>query len=129
MPQSETQRNTTLYDMLRQINDDAADTNKSFLRSVSYGFRNQDPASMTPAQLDDAVQSASDMLGLYAKMVNLQINLNSRFNDFVPTPNYADQRKIMGLQTGAHDLAEGIELERQLRDEIARIQAEADNRR
>lgn len=81
---------------------------------------------MTPAQLDEAVQSASDVLGLYSKMTNMQINLNSRFKDFVPPPTYADQRNIMGLQTGRRDVDVGVELERQLAAEIARIQAEAD---
>jgi hypothetical protein len=130
MPQSEVQRNTTLYDMLRQVDDNEDSTNNPFLHSVSYGFRNRDPASMTPAQLDEAIQSASDLLGLYAKMMNLQINLNARFNDFVPAPTYTDVRKIMGMQSErASDLAEGHKLETQLTDEIARIQAEAENKK
>ncbi len=129
MPQSEVQRNTTLYDTLRQLDADEDNTNRSFLRSVSYGLRNQDPASMTPAQLDDAIQSASDVLGFYSKMTNMQINLNARFNDFVPAPTYADQRQIMGLQTGRNDLDQGVALERQLTAEIARIQAEADKKK
>jgi hypothetical protein len=129
LPQSEVQRYTTLYDMLRQIDDEEDNTDKSFLRSVNYGLRNQDPTLMTPAQLDDAIQSASDMLGLYAKMADLQINLNARFKDFVPAPNYAEMRKMMGLLGGVRDLAEGVKLENQLTDEIARIQAEAENKK
>jgi hypothetical protein len=130
LPQSEVQRNTTLYDMLRQIDDNEDNTDNPFLRSVSYGFRNQDPASMTPAQLDEAIQSACELLGRYAKMVDLQINLNARFKDFVPAPSYADVRKIMGLQSErTSDLAEGVRLETQLTDEIARIQAEAENKK
>jgi hypothetical protein len=127
MPQSEVQRNTTLYDMLIRFDDDADSTTTSFLRSVSYGLRHQDPASMTSAQLDDALQSASDLLGLYSKMVNSQINLNARFRDFVPAPTYVDQRNIMGLPSGRRAVDEGVALERQLTAEIARIQAEADN--
>ena len=82
---------------------------------------------MTPAQLDDAIQAASGMLGLYSKMVDAQINLNARFKDFAPAPSYADTRNIMGLPTGLHDLDQGVALERRLTAEIARIQAEADN--
>ncbi len=130
MPQSEVQRNTTLYDMLRQIDDNEDNTDIPFLHSVSYGFRNQDPASMTPPQLDDAIQSASDLLGRYAKMLDLQINLNARFKDFIPAPSYVDVRRIMGLQSeGISGLTEGLKLETQLTDEIARIQAEAENKK
>jgi hypothetical protein len=128
MPQPEVQRYTTLYDMLRQIDEEEGNTDQPFLRSVGYGLRNQDPASMTPAQLDDAIQSASDLLGLYAKMSDLQINLNARFKDFGPAPSYAEMRKIMGLPGGVRDLAEGVRLENDLTDEIARIQAEAEKK-
>jgi hypothetical protein len=129
MPQSEVQRNTTLYGILRQIDDEENNTDQPFLRSVGYGLRNQDPASMTPAQFDDAIQSTSDLLGLYAKMADLQINLNTRFKDFVPAPTYTDMRKIMGLQTGVRDQAEALQLETQLANEITRIQAEAESKK
>ncbi len=129
MPQSEVQRHTTLYDMLTRFNDDAGATTTSFLHSVNYGLRHQNPASMTPAQLDDAIQSASGMLGFYSKMVDAQINLNARFKDFAPAPTYADTRNIMGLPTGLHDLDQGVALERQLNAEIARIQAGTDKKK
>jgi hypothetical protein len=128
MPQSEVQRNTTLYDMLRQFNLDADNTTMPFLHTVSYGFRNQDPASMTSAQIDAAIQSASDMLGFYSKMTDMQINLNARFKKFAPAPSYLDQRNIMGLQTGRPDIDEGVALERRLTAEIGQIQAAAEKR-
>jgi hypothetical protein len=84
---------------------------------------------MTPAQLDDATQSAADMLGLYAKMSDLQINLNARFHDFVPAPSYAEMRRMMGTPGGTRDLEEGVKLENALSDEIGRIQAEADSKK
>ena len=146
MPQSELQRYTTLYDFLTRNNEDAANTVGLFRRAMSYGLRNQDPASMTPAQLDDAIQSASDALGLYAHMVNLQMNLNLQFKDFVPAPSRAYYYEIQGLpdqidqgdgravsqavrrspQNPSRDTAEGVAIEQQLHDEIARIQADAD---
>jgi hypothetical protein len=129
MPQADVQRYTTLYEMFRQIDDEEASTDRSFLRGVSYGLRHQDPASMTPAQLDDATQSAADMLGLYAKMSDLQINLNARFKDFVPAPSYAEMRRMMGTPGGVGDLNEGVRLENDLSDEIGRIQGEADSKK
>jgi hypothetical protein len=129
MPQSDVQRYTTLYEMFRQIDDEEANTDRSFLRGVSYGLRNQDPASMTSAQLDDATQSAADMLGLYAKMSDLQINLNARFHDFVPAPSYAEMRRMMGTPGSVGDLNEGVRLENELSDEIGRIQTEAESKK
>jgi hypothetical protein len=129
MPQPEVQRYTTLYDMLRQIDGAENNTDKPFLGSVSYGLRNQDPASMTPAQLDDAIQSASDMLGFYAKAADLRINLNARFKDFVPASDPAEVPKMMRLSGGVRDATEGVKLENELIDEIARIQAEAENKK
>jgi hypothetical protein len=129
MPQTEVQRYTTLYDMLRQVDDEESSTNTSFLRGIGYGLRKQDPAAMTPAQLDDAIRSASDMLGLYAKMTDLHINLNARFKDFVPAPNYMEMRKILGLPSGTRDLDEGVKLENDLSDEIGRIQAEGESKK
>ena len=77
---------------------------------------------MTPAQLDDAIQGVTDSLILYARMVSGQFNLHQQSPAFSPTPDLTDQRRIAHVASPPQDQANAQALQKQLKDEIDRIQ-------
>jgi hypothetical protein len=128
MPRREVQERAALYSMLGELNDGSKRLDQSIWISSSYGIRNEDPASMKPAELDASIQAVTDALFQYARQINLQWNLHRLFPQFSPGPDPADWRKITRVVSPARDQAEAAELDKQLHDEIERIQAQDERR-
>jgi hypothetical protein len=128
MPRREVQERAALYNMLAELNDRSKRLDQSIWVSFSYGIRNEDPASMTPAELDASIQAVTDALFQYARLINLQWNLHRVFPQFSPGPDPTDWRKIIRVVSPARDQAEAAGLRKQLDDEIERIQAQDKHR-
>jgi hypothetical protein len=122
MPSREVQELSARYSMLERANDESDQTLSTLWHSFSYGVRNQNPAAMTPAQLDDAIQAVTESLTLYARIVSEQYNLHQQDPAFSPAPDLTDQRKIARVVSPAQDVSNAQVLQKQLRDEINRIQ-------
>lgn len=125
MEHDELQRNSELYSNLQQLNRDSAQAVQSIWHAFSYLVRNQDPSSMNPGQIDSAIQAVTDTLTLYAQMINLQWNVHYRFADFSPAPDLEEQRKIFHVVSPAVDQTAAQALQKELLDEINRIEEEA----
>jgi hypothetical protein len=124
MPRREVQERAALYGMLAELNDRSKLLDHSIWVCLSYGIRNQDPASMKPAELDASIQAVTDALFQYARLIGMQWNLHRVFPQFSPAPDPADWRRITHVVSPARDQAEAAGLDKQLEDEIERIQAQ-----
>jgi hypothetical protein len=124
MPRREVQERAALYSMLEELNDGSKRLEQSIWVCLSYGIRNEDPASMKPAELDASIQAVTDALVQYARLIGLQWNLHRVFPQFSPAPDPADWRKITHVVSPARDQAEAAGLDKQLDDDIERIQAQ-----
>ena len=128
MPRREVEQRSALYSSLTALNESTKEATQRTWVSFSYGIRDEDPARMTPAELDASMEAVTATLMLYARMFNLQWNLHIQFPQFSPGPDPSDWRKIVRVVSPERDRAEADVLRDNLREEIERIQAQDKHR-
>jgi hypothetical protein len=128
MPRREVEQRSALYSSLAALNESTKEATQRIWVSFSYGIRDEDPARMTPAELDASMEAVTATLILYARMFNLQWNLHNQFPQFSPGPDPSDWRKIVRVVSPERDRAEADVLRDNLREEIERIQAQDKHR-
>jgi hypothetical protein len=128
MPRREVEQRSALYSLFAALNESTKEATQRIWVSFSYGIRDQDPAGMTPAELDASMEAVTATLILYARMFNLQWNLHNQFPQFSPGPDPSDWRNIVRVVSPERDRAESDVLRDNLREEIERIQAQDKHR-
>jgi hypothetical protein len=128
MPRHEVEQRSALYRSLAELNETTNEATQRIWDSFSYGIRDEDPALMTPAELDASMGAVTATLILYARMFNLQWNLHNQYPQFSPGPDPSDWRSIVRVVSPERDRAEAEVLHDKLNGEIERIQAQ-DKRR
>jgi hypothetical protein len=128
MPRREVEQRSALYRSLAALNESTEEATQRIWVSFSYGIRDEDPAHMTPAELDASMEAVTATLILYARMFNLQWNLHKQFPEFSPGPDPSDWRKIVRVVSPERDRAQADALQDNLKEEIERIQAQDKHR-
>jgi hypothetical protein len=128
MPRHEVEQHSALYSSLAALNESTKEATQRIWVSFSYGIRDEDPARMTPPELDASIEAVTAALILYARMFNLQWNLHNQFPQFSPGPDPSDWRKIVRVVSPERDRAEADVLHDNLKEEIKRIQAQDKHR-
>jgi hypothetical protein len=124
MPRREVQEHSAIYTVLERANVDSEQSMSALWRSLSYSVRNQNPAVMTTTQLEEAIRAVTENLIIYAHMISEQYLLHQQFPVFSPSPDLSDQRRIARVASPQQDQDNARALQKQLNDEIMRIQAQ-----
>jgi hypothetical protein len=97
MPPHEVELDAALYQLQAGINSSILSKGSIYTGILAVLYRDPEPAHLTPAELDKAIDLSTQYLFCYRQIMNYRYNLATTFPDFAPGPTPAEMNDLFRI--------------------------------